>query len=136
MSAGNCLKFFSRVKSFQLAEIYYHIDFSLILSVKHNYDPPSLLFNCMMIHSYIPDMFMYTVIIPLLKDKKGDISSSDNYRPIAITSVVYQSRQELRPSSIPINTRQSFQEPPHPYELPPGAHPCVACSGQAWPESR
>ena len=48
MSAGNCLKFFSRVKSFQLAEIYYHIDFSLILSVKHNYDPPLLLFNSML----------------------------------------------------------------------------------------
>ena len=32
-------------------------------------------------------VFMFTLIIPLLKDKKGDITSKDNYRPIAITSI-------------------------------------------------
>ncbi len=30
---------------------------------------------------------MYTVIVPIVKDKKGDLCSKDNYRPIAITSV-------------------------------------------------
>ena len=30
---------------------------------------------------------MKTVIVPIVKDAKGDVSSKDNYRPIAITSV-------------------------------------------------
>ena len=30
---------------------------------------------------------MYTIIVPIVKDKKGDLSSKDNYRPIAITSI-------------------------------------------------
>jgi hypothetical protein len=31
---------------------------------------------------------MITIVIPVLKDKKGDLSSKDNYRPVAITSVI------------------------------------------------
>jgi hypothetical protein len=47
----------------------------------------SILFNAMLVHSYLPEEFMFTLIIPLLKDKKGDITSKDNYRPIAITTM-------------------------------------------------
>lgn len=47
----------------------------------------SILFNAMLVHSHLPDEFMFSLIIPLLKDKKGDITSKDNYRPIAITSI-------------------------------------------------
>ena len=43
--------------------------------------------NAMVIHGYFPDELMYTVIIPLVKNKKGDITDMDNYRPIAITTV-------------------------------------------------
>ena len=31
---------------------------------------------------------MYVVLIPKIKDKKGKISTIDNYRPVAIASVV------------------------------------------------
>jgi len=48
----------------------------------------AIVFNCMIIHSYLPDDLMISYIIPVLKDKKGDISSKDNYRPIAITSIM------------------------------------------------
>jgi exonuclease III len=48
----------------------------------------SLCFNAMLIHNYLPDVFMKTIIVPIVKDKKGDISSSDNFRPIAITCVI------------------------------------------------
>ena len=48
----------------------------------------SLVFNSMIIHAYLPSIFMDTIIIPLVKDKKGDLQSSDNYRPIAITSIM------------------------------------------------
>jgi len=47
----------------------------------------SLLFNCMMIHGHLPSKFMETLIVSLVKDKKGNISDKDNYRPIAITTV-------------------------------------------------
>ena len=48
----------------------------------------SLLFNAMITHGYVCDGIMDTVLIPIVKDKKGDLSSKDNYRPIAITSVL------------------------------------------------
>ena len=47
----------------------------------------TLLFNAMVVHGFVPSHLMDTIIIPLLKDIKGDISDKDNYRPIAITSV-------------------------------------------------
>ena len=46
-----------------------------------------ILINAMLVHGFLPDDLMTTIIIPLLKDKKGNISSLDNYRPIAITTV-------------------------------------------------
>ena len=47
-----------------------------------------LLFNAMIIHGYLCEGLMDTVLIPIVKDKKGDISCKDNYRPIALTSVI------------------------------------------------
>lgn len=48
----------------------------------------STLFTMMLQHSFIPSDLMNTVIVPILKDKKGSISDKENYRPIAVTSVV------------------------------------------------
>ena len=48
----------------------------------------TLLFNSMVLHGHLSQNLMETTLIPILKDKKGDISSKDNYRPIAITSVI------------------------------------------------
>ena len=39
-------------------------------------------------HNHLPEGFMSTVIIPILKDTKGDLTSCDNYRPVALTSVI------------------------------------------------
>jgi len=47
----------------------------------------SLVLNCMIKHGYLPAKFMETVLVPIVKDKKGDITDGDNYRPIAITCV-------------------------------------------------
>lgn len=43
--------------------------------------------NCMLGHGYLPDSAMESVIIPILKDKKGILTDKNNYRPVAITSV-------------------------------------------------
>ena len=47
----------------------------------------SLCFNAMLVHSHVPKAFSDTVLVPIIKDKNGDVTEIDNYRPIAITSV-------------------------------------------------
>ena len=46
------------------------------------------LFNACMIHGFLPKELMDTIIVPILKDRKADITSMDNYRPIAITCIM------------------------------------------------
>ncbi len=48
----------------------------------------SMLFNAMIVHGFVCKGLMDTILVPIVKDKKGDISSKDNYRPIAITSII------------------------------------------------
>lgn len=48
----------------------------------------SMVFNSMLIHGHLPSTLMDTKITPIVKDKKGDLSSADNYRPIAITCIL------------------------------------------------
>jgi hemolysin-activating ACP:hemolysin acyltransferase len=43
--------------------------------------------NAMLIHGHLPSTFMETVILPVIKNKRGDITNKDNYRPIAITNI-------------------------------------------------
>ena len=47
-------------------------------------------FNAMMIHSHVPKTFSGSVLVSIIKVKKGDITDIDNYRPIAITYVASQ----------------------------------------------
>ena len=46
------------------------------------------LFNTMLIHGCLPRRFMETILVTLVKDKKGLLTDKDNYRPIAITSAM------------------------------------------------
>ena len=46
-----------------------------------------LLFTMMVSHSYVPEAFGVGIIKPVLKDKSGDLSSLDNYRPITLSPV-------------------------------------------------
>ena len=48
----------------------------------------SLLFLCMLSHGFLPDAFMRTSIIPILKNKNGYISAKSNYKPIAIVTAM------------------------------------------------
>lgn len=59
-----------------------------IYAHKNLYDLLSVLFNAMITHNYLPKCFMDTVLIPILKSNKGDLTSCDNYRPIALTNVM------------------------------------------------
>ena len=44
-----------------------------------------LLFNIMVHHGFVPDSFDNGVIIPLVKDKQGDLCNIDNYRGITLS---------------------------------------------------
>ena len=41
------------------------------------------LFTMMVSHSYAPESFGIGIIVPVPKDKSGDLSSLDNYRSIS-----------------------------------------------------
>ena len=46
------------------------------------------LFTMMLSHSFVPDAFGMGIVIPIIKDKCGDVSSVDNYRPITLSPVI------------------------------------------------
>ena len=58
----------------------------------------SLLAKCMtsfLVHGYLPDSLMFVVLVPIIKDKSGKINSKDNYRPIAIASIMSKLLEKL-----------------------------------------
>ena len=64
-----------------VAEHIVHAAPSLIIHLK-------LLFSLFLSHSYVPDAFSFGIIIPIVKDKSGDPSLLDNYRPITLSPVI------------------------------------------------
>ena len=46
----------------------------------------SLMFGSMLVHSHLPSDFMYSAIVPIVKNKAGDTMSKSNYMPVAIVS--------------------------------------------------
>lgn len=48
----------------------------------------SLCFSSCFYHGVLPDSLISVVLVPIIKDKSGKISSKDNYRPIALASVM------------------------------------------------
>ena len=48
----------------------------------------SIGFTCMFKHCYIPQCMINSVIIPLIKNKCGDHTDKNNYRPIALSSII------------------------------------------------
>ena len=45
------------------------------------------LFKTFLLHDYRPTFLLVCSLVPLVKDKLGDLSNSDNYRAIAISSI-------------------------------------------------
>ena len=40
------------------------------------------------VHGFLPDSMLSVLIVPVIKDKAGNINSKDNYRPIALASII------------------------------------------------
>ena len=47
----------------------------------------SLLFSMCLSYGYLPSTLIKTTIVPIMKNKAGDLSDSNNYRPIAIANI-------------------------------------------------
>ncbi|XDV54494.1 hypothetical protein PO909_022775 [Leuciscus waleckii] len=45
-------------------------------------------FNSFLIHGFLPDTMISVLLVPVIKDKSGKVGYSDNYRPIALASVL------------------------------------------------
>ena len=52
------------------------------------YEHLALVFRNFLIHGHISSVLMGSTLIPLLKDKLGDICASSNYRSIALSSLI------------------------------------------------
>ena len=48
----------------------------------------SLCFSVCLSHGYLPPAMIKTTIVPIVKSKCGNISESNNYRPIALATIV------------------------------------------------
>ena len=65
-----------------------------------------LLFTMFINHAYVPDAFGLGIIVPVPKDKRGDLSSLENYRPITLSPVI----SKLFESLLVVNFSDSFAE--------------------------
>ena len=50
----------------------------------------SICFNVFIVHGFLPSDLTDTVLVPIVKDRTGDISDKGNYRHIALASVIYK----------------------------------------------
>ncbi|KAL0811559.1 hypothetical protein ABMA28_009944 [Loxostege sticticalis] len=65
------------------------------LSIEHlryaGYHLPRVLamfYSLCVVHSYLPAPMMKTVVVPIVKNKTGDISDKCNYRPISLATII------------------------------------------------
>jgi hypothetical protein len=48
----------------------------------------ALLFNVCVAHSYLPAELMRTTVVPIVKNRTGDMSDRSNYRPISLATII------------------------------------------------
>ena len=48
----------------------------------------SLCFSSLLVHGILPDSLMSVVLVPIIKNKCGNINVKENYRPIALASIL------------------------------------------------
>ena len=58
------------------------------LASKKLYPLVALCYTGLFVHGVLPDSMLSVVLVPVIKDKVGKLNSSDNYRPIALASVM------------------------------------------------
>ena len=72
------------------AEHYIHADSRLAVLL-------STFFTSALTHGHIPDAFMQSISVPVIKNKYGDSNDVNNYRPIALSPAKIFTKLELYP---------------------------------------
>ena len=62
------------------AEHYIHADSQLAVLL-------STFFTSALTHGHVPDAFMQSILVPVIKNKSGDSNDVNNYRPIALVTI-------------------------------------------------
>ena len=60
----------------------------------------SELFNMCIVRGYMPNSCLNTTIVPICKNKNGNMSDTSNYRQVAVATVVSKVREHFMLSSI------------------------------------
>jgi hypothetical protein len=55
----------------------------------------SICFSGLVCHGILPDSLMSVILVPVIKDKAGKVGSIDNYRPIALASIISKVLESL-----------------------------------------
>ena len=55
----------------------------------------SMCFNSMIVHGFLPDSLINVVLVPVIKNKSAGICDKNNYRPIALASVMSKLLEKL-----------------------------------------
>ena len=55
----------------------------------------SVAFTAFLRHSFVPQQWLKSFIVPFIKDKKGDSSNMDNYRGIAISCITSKVLEDI-----------------------------------------
>ena len=69
------------------------------------------LFNMFLIHSYVPSAFCLSILIPIVKNKTGDLTDPNNYRAIALSTAMSKIFEYIllqRIENVIENTEQQF----------------------------
>ncbi|XP_073959129.1 uncharacterized protein [Choristoneura fumiferana] len=48
----------------------------------------AMFYTLCMRHTYLPSSFMRTIVVPVIKNKTGDLSDHNNYRPISLATII------------------------------------------------
>ena len=49
----------------------------------------SRLYSSLLMHGFLPDTLVVTIIAPIIKNKSGDLSDNNNCKPIALATPNY-----------------------------------------------
>ena len=66
----------------------YHYSDHLINGTKYLHGLMSLLFSCMLRHGFCPSSFLLSTVIPIPKNQRKSLNDSENYRGIALSSIM------------------------------------------------